>query len=183
MLTRKQNYKDNFYFQELLWVLDNYEFNENTITQVLSQYNEFYVNETINVFHDIGHCLSYEKQERIANYLKKRNVDYKIYFPRTLSEALSNTNKRIQGVGNKRNIFRILSLLLGYSSLASTDKIGDESEEKQYVHYEESVLKSSSNDIIRLYRWLKDGDYNYGDLAPIIRLFFFARTANTVGCS
>lgn len=171
MLTRKQNYKDNFYFQELLWVLDNYEFNENTITQVLSQYNEFYVNETINVFHDIGHCLSYEKQERIANYLKKRNVDYKIYFPRTLSEALSNTNKRIQGVGNKRNIFRILSLLLGYSSLASIDKIGDESEEKQYVHYEESVLKSSSNDIIRLYRWLKDGDYNYGNLAPIIRLF------------
>lgn len=171
MLTRKQNYKDYFYYQELLWVLDNYEFNENAITQVLSQYNEFYVNETLNVFHDIGHCLSHEKQERIANYLKKRNVDYKIYFPYTLSEALSNADKRIQGVGNKRNIFRILSLLLGYSSLSLIDKTGDESEEKQYVHYEENVLKSSSNDIIRLYRWLKDDDYNYGDLAPIIRLF------------
>ncbi len=171
MLIRKQNCKDNFYFQELLWVLDNYEFNENAITQVLSHYNEFYVNEILNVFRDIGHCLSYEKQERIANYLKKRNVDYKIYFPRTLSEALSNTDKKIQEVGNKRNIFRILSLLLGYSFLSLINKTGDESEKKQYVHYEENVLKSSSNDIIRLYRWLKDDNYNYGDLAPIMRLF------------
>lgn len=171
MLTRKQNYKDNFYFQELLWVLDNYGFDENVITQVLSQYNEFYVNETLNVFHDIGHCLSHEKQERIANYLRKRNVDYKIYFPCTLSEALSYTDKRIQRVGNQRNIFRILSLLLGYSSLSLIDKTGDGLEEKLYVHYEENALKSSSNDIIRLYRWLKDDDYNYGNLAPIIRLF------------
>ncbi len=164
VLTRKQNEKDNFYFQELLWALDNHKFDEDVITLVLSEYNTFYVSEILNVFQEVGHCLSYEKQEKIAGYLKKWNVNYKLYFPHILSEALRISDKRVQRVGNKRNLFELLSLLLGYDSL-------DEKTGEQYTPYGMDTLRSSSNDIVRFFYWLKNDDYDYGDLAPIAKLF------------
>ena len=54
MLNRKQNGKDNFYFQELLWVLDNYWLDEITLTPVLSNYNAFYLTKSIAVFRYLG---------------------------------------------------------------------------------------------------------------------------------
>lgn len=81
--TRSLDNNDKFYYSDLLWFLDNKEWEENIFANVLIN-NSQIVNVITNTIFSIGKCLSYNKQKLLQRLFQRFNKTYNIYMPQEI---------------------------------------------------------------------------------------------------
>ncbi|MCM1139248.1 MAG: hypothetical protein NC453_11825 [Muribaculum sp.] len=163
-LNKAYNTTDAYSFREFLWMLNRYLIKIDVISEVLAEFDA----QTIQPFFlqalkNFAICLSIPKQKIIQQFLLSKGVETNIYCPQLLTEAVSKCFPSIDIEKVNIPIHHLINLAV----------VGEEYRQVQSA-YNCLTDNSITNFLLKVRRWLKDGNYvleDFSSLINFIRLF------------
>lgn len=163
-LNKAYNSADKYSFRELLWCLNSYFIDMNVMSDVISQFNQTSIQPFFwNTLKNITLCLSITKQNLIKKYLLSKRIEYTIYSPDSLVEAVSRCYPSLDLLHNNQNIFELIDLVVNSNEYNGKDC--------EYKTFDDEL---EPNFFLKVRRWLFDGAYDlveYDKLGRFMRLF------------
>ncbi|MCM1312283.1 MAG: hypothetical protein NC206_03680 [Bacteroides sp.] len=138
-IQRTCNEKDLYPYLYLIWFLNHYEWSAKHLFDAIRWYSVSCIPLIAEGIGKISQCLSVFKQKSVQQVLKKVSVDYTVYQPDFIGEAIHciNPRKRLYGLAN--NLFELVDEIL--TDISQTG-------------IERRLPANTENKIIRLYKWL-----------------------------
>lgn len=155
---RRKNPYDNYTYEALLWFLVRADWQPKQLDLALKSSNSDSKTLILNVLTNIGICLPLKKQEELQAILRGYQIEYKIYLPEWIPEAVKIVKPDFDKVAES-SLFTLIDL--------SAKNFFEQVDNKQI---EPDV--SSSNKLIKLYSWLKSDD-GLDDYQFLIDVFSF----------
>ncbi len=159
--TKALNQSDRFAFRELLWILNKYNLNLEAIDTFLDSFTDksfksfFLTQLTV-----ISKCLSSQKQSKINEYLKSKDVSSELYFPEELKAALSKCYPNINFNKEDVNIFNLIYYAVISEKYRTTPN--------DYNYATEDI---PDNFFLQLRKWIKDENYTFLQLDRLSDFF------------
>lgn len=149
---RAVNQEDKYAFMPLLWVLDKYTWNyetiENAIRRFATQYHALY----IKAFLQISKCLAKGKQEQISILCSKFGSRYSVYMPSIITDLYRAACNKINDDIN--DLFKIIDEIFKSSYSQNVDAL------------------VAQNPLAAVFKWLNDEQplHNYDILRPVFSM-------------
>lgn len=146
-IIRSQNNDDHYPFIFLLWFLDHCNWSKDMLVQALRAYSVESRLFVIKKIERISKCLSLLKQRKIKVAFEDLGVDYSLYRPSFIEDALSHFVSKENNFSSK-NLFEIVDYVCGkYNSSKFVDN--------------NQILETTSNPLIDLCNWLDSDKYKF----------------------
>ncbi|WP_033147843.1 hypothetical protein [Prevotella sp. P6B1] len=141
-IIRSKDSQDNYPYLHLLWFLNFNWWNSESLIKALNIYDIRSIPYIINnALVNIARCLSEQKQQELKKALAQYNINYSIYIPGPLKEAIKNINPSPKNE-YAMNLFSKVDYILEDESF---DNIK-----------ERNIDNNSKNIFLCLYQWLND---------------------------
>ena len=133
----------------MLWFINHSLWDNKTLVKALQHYDINLQPFLFNILSKIGKCLSYSKQNSLAEDLNHFHYEYKIYFPQIISRALDKINPKINDYRSK-NLFELVDYII-------------ETKDTDFTGLNPTITREqdSTNPLLSLYYWFYNDDYAF----------------------
>lgn len=150
-LARMHDSSDKYSFIALLWCINQY-LPESTIIKTIRQYDLKVQPCLTHILKEIAVCLSVPKQQILQNILTQFDIDYNIYTPQTLLDALSVLVPNLNYLTSDCNLFDAIDTIFNEYT-------------NDYNPFE------GDNLLLSLHVWLSDSTFSFTDYEGLKRWF------------
>ena len=157
-LSRLNNRIDKYNHIALLWCL-NRKIPENTVIKAIHHYDSKIQTCLTRVLKKIAVCLSVNKQKTLQKILFEFNVDYKVYCPEVLQNALNIIFPEFNYSESDYNPFDAIDLIF------------EDNNEALPVKQNMTNIHESDNLLLSLYIWLSEPTKSFTDYNGLKRCF------------
>lgn len=148
-IIRSKNPEDKYPYIYMLWFINHSLWDNKTLVKALQHYNINLQPFIFNILSKIGKCLSYSKQNSLAEVLNHFHYEYKIYFPQIISNALDKINPKINDYRNK-NLFELVDYII-------------ETKDTDFTGLNPTITREQdfTNPLLSLYYWFYNENYAF----------------------
>lgn len=162
-LQKSQDHSDKYAVREFLWMLNAYPLDINILNEAICSFENSIQSFFWSALNCQTQCLSIPKQSAIQQYLSSKGINYQIYYPNSIKEALAICYPDIDFSKEKLNIFLLINNIIW------------KDEYKQIrINPKADAMESPSNIFLQIRKWLKEPEYVFSDfetLSIFFRLF------------
>lgn len=112
-LLRSNDRNDKYKFVELLWFFDKKGIDKEALSCAIRRYDTRIVPYILEIFREIGRCLSISSQKSLKEIFNIFGSEYLIYMPTYLIDAIGMCNLSCDDNNDNLNIFQLIDKIIG----------------------------------------------------------------------